>query len=125
MAFITPLFDLTGQGESFISKAAKDPFKLADPLGIAKNYIGNNNPAFPMLSPLFGDLSGLPSVLIHAAEYDVFYSDSVRFIEKASAAGVKAEIKVWRKMWHIFPMQDKVVPEAAKALKELCTYIAE
>lgn len=123
MAFITPLFDLTGQGESFVSKATKDPFKLADPLGIAKNYIGSNNPELPTLSPLFGDLSDLPPVLIHAAEYDVFYSDSVSFIEKARASGVKAEIKVWEKMWHIFPMQDTVVPEAAKALKEISAYV--
>jgi acetyl esterase/lipase len=36
---ITPVFDLTGSGESFKSRAKKDPFQLTDPLGIAKNYI--------------------------------------------------------------------------------------
>jgi acetyl esterase/lipase len=99
------VFDLAGKGDSFTSKAAKDPFKLVDPLGIAKIYLGANNPTSPLISPLYGELSGLPPVLIHAAQYDVFLSDSTRFAETAENAGVSVDIKVWRKMWHIFHMQ--------------------
>ena len=119
--FITPVFDLAGKGESFTSKAAKDPFKLVDPLGIAKIYVGENNPTSPLISPLYGELDGLPPVLIHAAEYDVFLSDSMRFAEKAENAGVKVDIKVWRNMWHIFHMQAPFVPESKKALDEICS----
>jgi monoterpene epsilon-lactone hydrolase len=119
--FITPVFDLAGKGDSFTSKAAKDPFKLADPLGIAKIYVAANNPTSPMLSPLYGELDGLPPVLIHAAEYDVFLSDSTRFAEKAKNTDVKVNIKVWRKMWHIFHMQAPFVPESKRALDEICS----
>lgn len=68
MKFITPVFDLAGKGNSFTSKASKDPFRLTDPLGIAKIYVADNNPTSPLISPLYGDLEGLPPVLIHAAE---------------------------------------------------------
>lgn len=119
LAFITPVFDLAGTGETFVSRAPKDPFRLKDPLGIAKLYVGANNPSSPVLSPLYGDLAGLPKAIIHAADYDVFLSDSVRLAERAKKAGVQVELKVWRKMWHIFHMQAAVVPEAEKAVKEL------
>ncbi len=122
LKFITPVFDLAGMGDSFTSKAAKDPFKLADPLGIAKIYVAANNPTSPLISPLYGELDGLPPILIHAAEYDVFLSDSTRFAEKAKNAGVKVDIKVWRKMWHIFHMQAPFVPESKNALDEICSF---
>ncbi len=120
--FITPVFDLAGKGDSFITKAAKDPFKLVDPLGIAKIYVTANNPTAPEISPLYGELDGLPPVLIHAAEHDVFLSDSTRFAEKAEKAGVKVDIKIWENMWHIFHMQAPFVPESKKALDEICSF---
>lgn len=123
LVFITPVFDFAGNGKSLKTRAAKDPFKLADPLGIAKIYVGANNPSSPVISPLYGDLAGLPPILVHAADYDVFLSDSLRLHDRASDAGVKVDLKVWPKMWHIFHMQDKIVPEGKKALEEMCSYV--
>ncbi len=120
--FITPVFDFAGKGDSFVSRAKDDPFKMVDPLGIAKVYVAANNPTSPAISPLYGELEGLPPVLIHAAEHDVFLSDSTRFAEKAENAGVKVDLKVWRKMWHIFHMQAPFVPESKKALSEFCLF---
>ncbi len=125
MAFITPVFDLGGRGDSFVSKAAKDPFKLKDPLGIAKIYIGGNNATTPVISPLYGELCGLPPMLIHGAEYDVFLSDSERMAEKAKEAGVKVDIRLWKKMWHIFHMQAPFVPESSQALNEMCLFVKD
>ena len=120
---ITPVFDLAGNGETFFTKAKKDPFQMIDPLGIVKNYIKENNPTSPLISPLYGELEGLPTILIHAAEYDVFLSDATRLTQKAKESNVKVELKVWNKMWHIFPMQEQVVPESKKAFNELCSQV--
>ena len=123
LIFITPVFDLAGKGETFSTRVGKDPFKLKDPLSIAKIYTGSNNPFSPIISALYGELEGLPPVLIHAADYDVFLSDAYRFKEKAEAARGEVDLKVWRKMWHIFHMQASFVRESDKALNELCSYI--
>lgn len=123
MAFITPLFDLTGNGESFASRSLADPFKLDDPLCIARNYFGQFDTKNPRLSPLFGDLAGLPPMLLHGAEDDVFLSDAQNMKAKSEKAGVSVELKVWKKMWHIFHMQYSFVPEAKRALVELCQFI--
>jgi acetyl esterase/lipase len=123
ISLITPALDFAGKGESFLTKAKNDPFRLKDPLGVAKVYVGSNNPLSPDISPLYGDLAGLPPILIHGAEYDVFVSDAVRFEEAARQAGVDVRLKTWQKMWHIFHMQDTVVPEAKEALREMCAYM--
>ncbi len=123
ISMITPALDFAGKGESFLTKAKNDPFRLKDPLGVAKVYVGSNNPLSPDISPLYGDLAGLPPILIHGAEYDVFVSDAVRFEEAARQAGVDVRLKTWQKMWHIFHMQDTVVPEAKEALREMCAYM--
>lgn len=124
-AFITPVFDLAGTGESFRTKAAKDPFQLRDPLGIAKIYVGENTPTMPELSPLFGSLSGLPKMLIQAAEYDVFLSDAQRMVERVKKMGGQADLRLWKRMWHVFPMQHAFVPEAKQALSEFCAYLSD
>jgi acetyl esterase/lipase len=123
IGLITPALDFAGKGESFLTEARSDPFRLKDPLGVAKVYVGTNNPFSPEISPLYGDLAGLPPILIHGAEYDVFMSDAVRLGEMARQAGVDVELKIWQKMWHIFHMQDAVVPEAKNALLEMCAYM--
>jgi acetyl esterase/lipase len=120
MSFITPVFDLAGKGDTIITRAEKDPFKMRDPLWAAKIYVGNNDPLSPLFSPLYGNLEGLPPIKIHAADYDVFLSDSCRFAEKVNQAGVKVELKIWKEMWHTFHMQAPFVPESALALKEIC-----
>lgn len=125
MVFLSPVVDLAGKGESFITLAKKDPFQYRDPLGIAKNYVGRNDPALPMLSPLYGDMDGLPPMLIHAGDYDVFLSDATRLAEKAERYGVKVKLKVWKKMWHIFHMSAGILPEGKAALNEVYAYISE
>jgi hypothetical protein len=44
ISLITPALDFAGKGESFLTKAKFDPFRLKDPLGVAKVYVGTNNP---------------------------------------------------------------------------------
>lgn len=125
LVFITPVLDFTAKGETFRTNAAKDPFNYKDPLSIARIYLKENDPTSPMISPLYGELNGLPSLLVHAGEYDVFLSDSCRFCDEIKAAGGQAELKVWKKMWHIFHMQAALVPESKKALGELCSFIKD
>jgi acetyl esterase/lipase len=122
-AFITPVFDLAGTGESFRTKAEKDPFRLEDPLGIAKNYVGDNSATIPELSPLFGSLAGLPRMFIQAAEYDVFLSDAQRMTERVRKMGGQAELRLWKRMWHVFVMQHAFVPESKQALAEFCSFL--
>lgn len=123
MVFISPVVDLKGTGDSIETRKKEDPFQYSDPLSIAKNYVGENDATLPIISPLFGDLYGLPPILIHASDYDVFLSDSIRLAEKLKRANKEVDLKIWAKMWHIFHMSYSLLPEGKVALEEIFMYI--
>jgi acetyl esterase/lipase len=54
------------------------------------------------VSPLFGELVGLPSVRIYVGDDEVLLDDSRRYIQRAPAAGVDAKGEVWEGMPHGF-----------------------
>lgn len=123
LVMLTPVLDLAGKDERIAQSIRKDPFMLADPLGLTKHYTAGHDASTPVISPMYGELNGLPPMLIHAAQYDVFLSDACRFTERAADAGVQAELKIWKKLWHIFHMQSPFVPEAVKAMGEIRTFV--
>jgi acetyl esterase/lipase len=57
------------------------------------------------MSPLYGDLAGLPPLLLQCGSEEMLRDDSVRLAEKARAAGVEVAFEEWDEMvhvWHLF-----------------------
>lgn len=88
-------------------------------------YLGNTNPADPIASPLFGDLSGLPPIRIHVGNDEVLRDDSVRYVERALAANVDATLDVWEGMIHGFLGNVGRLEAADHALKAIGAFLAE
>ncbi len=116
----SPWTDLTCSGASMRTHRRKDP--LLDPESIA-HYAGLYSPGGdftrPYVSPLFGDFRGLPPLLIHVGGAEVLLDDSLRVAEKAAAAGVPVELKIWPRMIHVFQALAVILPEARKAIREI------
>jgi epsilon-lactone hydrolase len=98
-----------------------------DPPGMSmvcsKYYVGENDPRLPLISPLYGDLRGLPPIFICVGTNETMLDDSTRFAEKAKAAGVDVTLSVWKGMVHCFPLMAPLFPEATRALAEICAFI--
>lgn len=86
-----------------------------------KKAIGMN-PSDPEVSPLFNDLSNLPPTLLQASSTEMLYGDSVRYYNKAKAAGSPVTLQAWSNMPHVFQIFDDVLPEAHEALDEAATF---
>jgi acetyl esterase/lipase len=52
---------------------------------------------------LRANLTGLPPIRVHVGDDEVLLDDSVRFVDRALAAGVDAQLDVWEGMAHGFP----------------------
>lgn len=118
-----PMVDQTNSGETFQTRSHLDPYQM-DPKYYMNQYVlVGQDPCNPLLSPLYADLTGLPPILIHAADHDVFLSDATRLAEKASKAGVHVTLKIWASMWHIFQMSAPLLPEGKASLDEICAYL--
>src|SRR5712675_534865 len=100
---ISPVTDLALTGESYESRADADPyFTKSQAAGLVASYLGHADPNDPLASPVYGDLSGLPPIRVHVGDDEVLLDDSRRYVERAVAAGVDAELDVWMGMPHGF-----------------------
>jgi acetyl esterase/lipase len=123
--FMSPVVDLKRLGQSFMTKADKDPFNIKDEYFIDNNYLIGNDPSDPLISPIYGDLTDISQTLIQASEYDVFYSDSIILQHKLLNSNVIVNLKMWPKMWHVFQMSYGVLPEGKRAIREIKQFIHE
>ena len=81
------------------------------------------NPRNPLLSPVFGDLAGLPPVLIQVSEAEMMLGDARRYVNKTRAAGGEAELQTWPDMLHVWHLFEPILPEAREAFERIGQFI--
>lgn len=83
-------------------------------IALSSSFLMNRiNPSNALVSPLLGDLSGLPPTLVQASEAEMLLDDSVRYANKANAQGSTAIIQTWPFTLHVW--QAFQTPEADEA----------
>ena len=122
----SPITDLTLTGESYDTRAEADPyFTKVQAARLVHSYLGENNPENPFVSPLYGDLKGLPPIRVHVGDDEVLLDDSRRYVERAIAAGVDARLEVWMGMPHGFVNDVGRLDAATRALNSVGTFLTE
>ncbi|KMO14325.1 alpha/beta hydrolase [Methylobacterium indicum] len=120
----SPSTDMQGEGASMRTNAGRDamfePTKLRHLVDL---YLAGHDPADPLASPLYGDPTGLPPLLFHVGEREVLRDDSVRFADKARAAGVDATVKLWPVVPHVWQLAQSFLPEARRSLSEAAAFL--
>jgi epsilon-lactone hydrolase len=54
---------------------------------------------------------------------ETLLDDSVRFAEKAKAAGVDVKLHIGEGLFHCYPAVAPLFPEAQQAMEAICTFI--
>ncbi len=120
---LSPWTDLALTGESHRTRAKQ----CLSPRGMAevciKHYLAGQDPHHPWISPLYGDLRGLPPLLIYVGDYETLRDDSTRFAARAKEAGVETTLHVEPEMIHCYPLLAGLFPEATQAMDEICWFI--
>ncbi|MFT4825327.1 MAG: monoterpene epsilon-lactone hydrolase [Halioglobus sp.] len=81
------------------------------------------NPAEAVVSPLRGDLSGLPPVLVQVSEAEMLYDDARRYVTKAQAAGSPVVLQSWPHMVHVWQIFNPELPEANDAYDNIAEFL--
>ncbi len=116
---MSPWTDLAATGESFTTRADRDPIhQRAMILALAKGYLAASgaDPLSPLASPLYADLGGLPPLLVQVGDRETVLDDSRVLAGRARAAGVAVELQVWEEMIHVFQLFADDLPEARDAI---------
>lgn len=80
-------------------------------------------PNNPVVSPVHGDLSNLPPVLVQASEAEMLLSDGVRYVNKARRHGSHAECQLWPHMAHVWHIFYPDLQEAVEAFDEITRFV--
>ncbi len=92
---------ILGEGLGILSKIPT-PVRL-----LLSSVLMRCNPANPLVTPLFQDLSNLPPTLIHASSSEMLLGDAIRYTNKARVSGSDVKLQVWKDQihdWHLFNM---------------------
>ena len=82
-------------------------------------------PRNPLLSPVFGDLSGLCPILVHASEAELLFDDARRYVNRAVQAGTDARLQSWAHVVHVWHMFYPQLTEARDAWDEIGKFLRE
>jgi monoterpene epsilon-lactone hydrolase len=86
----------------------------------APRYVGSSDPRLPGISPVYGDMTGLPPIVMQTAGDDPISIDADK-IETACAASKTTLLDHHRfdDLWHDFHLQVSLLPEARDAVADL------
>jgi len=118
----SPWADLSCAGDSMRLNARSDTMFAPEALPqAAAFYLAGRSAEDPLASPLFGDLRGLPPMMLHASSSEVLLSDSERLHARALAHGVASELHIKPGMPHVWPTFI-TLPEARASLADSAAF---
>lgn len=121
---LSPFTDATGSGSSIKGNEERDVLFTPEALGVVlKWYLPEGiDLANPRVSPLLGDLKGLPPLLLQVGDTEMLLDDSVRFADKIVKSGGLADLQVWSDMSHTFQLIPWL-PESNQALQKIADFV--
>ena len=86
----------------------------------APRYAGSFDPRLPGISPVYGDMTGLPPIVMQTAGDDPISVDADKIeIACATSKTTLLDHRRFENMWHDFHLQVSLLPEARDAIADL------
>lgn len=121
---LSPWADLTLSGASMSENADGDAMLSREALTKFKTlYLADTDPGTAYASPLYADLAGLPPVHVTVGSTEVLLSDAENLVTRINACGGTAELSIWPKLPHVFPILGDLIPESKQAIEDMAAFI--
>jgi monoterpene epsilon-lactone hydrolase len=111
--------DLTQSSDTYRLKADAD--WMITKAGLDENsrdYVGGGDPKNPLASPVFGELAGLPPLLIQVGSEEALLGDSLMLAERAGLAQVAVRLEIYPHMFHVWHAFSGRLAAARRAIAE-------
>ena len=121
---MSPYVDLTLSGETLRTRQAVDPTLTPDGLRVrVPEYLDGAHADDPRISPIFGDLRGLPPLLIQVGSNEILLSDALRLAARAATADVETTLEVTPHVPHVFQGFAAALDEGDAALDRAAAFM--
>src|SRR5512137_46955 len=122
---LSPATDIAMSGPSIRYNEKADPmFSIGAGDLLPSMYCPGLDRTDPLISPLYGNWTGLPPLYFLAGSTEMLLDDSVRAHDRAQQALTNSRIDVWPDMPHVFPLFS-MLPEARQALGDIVAFIEQ
>ncbi|MDP3077309.1 alpha/beta hydrolase fold domain-containing protein [Bradyrhizobium sp.] len=119
---VAPFTDLTVSGASVRAFNGDDPAANRDLLTfMGASYFQGHEPTDPLVSPLFGDLTGLPPLFVTATQGECLLDDTTRLAERAEKAGVDVTLRLAEDSVHVYTIFP-FLPETRATMEEVAVW---
>jgi len=116
---ISPWANLAQEGASYHAAAARDLLVTKDALDAwAGLYAAGADAKLPLISPAFGDLSGLAPILVHVGSDEILLSDSILVAQAAGLAGVPFTLVIEKDMQHVWHFMSGMLTQARLSIAD-------
>jgi phosphinothricin tripeptide acetyl hydrolase len=88
-------------------------------------YLGNGDRRHPLASPIHGDWTGAPPLLIQVGTNEVLLDDARTLAQRARDNGVKVELEEWDGMIHVWHSFCGLIDEADEAVRRIGAFVRE
>lgn len=89
----------------------------------ADNYLQGHDPQDPFASPLYGNLQGLPPLLIQIGSREILFDENERLAQKARESGVEVDFQCFPEMIHSWHLFASLIPEGQQAIEKIGEFI--
>ncbi|NYH97309.1 alpha/beta hydrolase [Cupriavidus plantarum] len=123
----SPWTDLAATGETLRTNDRSDVMFHGESVArAARFYLGDIPATNPLVSPLYAseaEMAALPPLFVQASDREVLLDDSRRLVDRVRAAGGEAELRIWRRVPHVWQIYHPFLPEARRALDEAARFV--
>ena len=122
-ASLSPGADMTLSGDLVELIGDDDPMLVAaDVAECFDAYAGAADPRDPLVSPVFGDYTGVTPLFLLAGTRELIGSDAIRAATRAQRAGCDVTLVVLDGMWHVPIADGSGVPEMQHAFDQMIRF---
>lgn len=105
LVLLSPWLDVTMTDPMITEVQPRDPMLAAEPLRYAgRLWAGARGTKDPMVSPLRGDMRGLPPMTVFAGTHEILLADARRLRDAAERAGVAVRLTESAGQIHAYPL---------------------
>jgi epsilon-lactone hydrolase len=124
LVLLSPWLDVTMTDPAQEEIEKVDPLLVrAGPRAAGRWYAGAMSTTDPRVSPLYGDIAGLPPILMFCGTHDILVTDARRLAARAAADHVDVEYHEEPGLMHVYPML--FFPESHKAQDRIAHFVRD
>jgi acetyl esterase/lipase len=122
---LSPILDLTFPVVYQHLKDVQDWLDYDSLHKLMGSYLWGQDPGNFLLSPVYGDLEGLPPIFLQAGSCELLLCDVNRFRDVAIEQEVKVKLEVWQGMFHAWQMFPSTLAEAEQSLENVGEFVRD